>query len=167
MAIFLHLLLIVLSVLGMADAGYLSYEKLANVTPPCINAPGFDCGSVLNSPWAMLGPLPLPVWGLMFYTTFFVLSVLIFLFPSVPKFVKWFWRLLSFFGFLFSGYLMFIMFVLIGKLCIYCLLSALTCLSLFLVHTLYFWIVGRQSKSKIVASSSRHTRAYDDLDDEV
>lgn len=132
---------VMLSILGIADAGYITYEKFAGVIPKCI--PGFECGKVLNSPWSSIGPVPLSLLGLFFYFTVFVLASFVILeidihkvLPQLPAFLKKFttfdflW-MLTIFGFIFSLYLLFIMGVMIQGWCTYCLLSAATCTLLF------------------------------------
>lgn len=132
MKTFLSLLLVVLSLLGIMDASYLTYEKLAGVLPPC--GAGFDCGQVLNSQWASIGPIPLSALGLLFYATVFGLAVTHFL---ELKLAGWspllLLKYLTVFGFLFSLYLVSLMAFIIQAWCLYCLISAVISSSLFVV----------------------------------
>lgn len=137
---FTSLLIIFLTIVGIADAGYLSYQRMMGIIPPCI--PGFQCETVLRSPYANIGPIPLSVIGLFFYLVVFSVAVLVYLEKPLPL-----WlglrrkgataldalRALTTFGLFFSIYLMTLMAVIIDAWCTYCLISALTCASLFFV----------------------------------
>ncbi|NCO12570.1 MAG: dihydroorotate dehydrogenase (quinone) [Candidatus Pacebacteria bacterium CG_4_10_14_3_um_filter_34_15] len=146
MKIILSLLLIVLSIIGIADSSYITYEKIAGYTPDC--GAGFDCGTVLNSEWSSIGPIPLSLLGFVFYLTVFILSILNCLDFDLKKYLKnGFLKLTTIqelilaatiFGALFSGYLVFIMAFVIHAWCKYCLISAFTSLSLFIVSSTYY-----------------------------
>ncbi len=62
---------IILSFLGFLDATYLTIVHYKNVLPPCSIAHG--CEIVLTSKYAMLGPLPVALIGVLFYLTMIVL----------------------------------------------------------------------------------------------
>ena len=152
----LSMALIFLALLGIADAGYISYEKLRGVLPPCGN--GLDCGAVLNSPWANIGPVPLAAIGVVFYSWILLLTILNLLEISIKPIVNRLAKQLklekqnifrqltlhelllgsTIFGAGFSAYLVFIMAVPIGAWCRYCLLSAATCASLFVTMGVYY-----------------------------
>ena len=160
MKIFISLLFIILAVIGIADSGFITYEKLAGIVPEC--GAGFDCGAVLNSKWASIGPIPLAALGLFFYATVFTLAVLLFLEFDIQTLVKKYLKLaknniinqvttsellllVTTFGFLFSIYLVSIMAFLIGDWCKYCLISAGTSTSLFIVSLVYFLKIEKRS----------------------
>ena len=137
--IFLSLFIIVLSLVGLIDAGYLSFQRAAGIIPPCI--PGFQCETVLRSPYANIGPIPLSVLGLVYYGIVFVLAVLVYLEKPLPSFLgrlrragasaSDILRAVTIFGLFFSIYLLTLMAFIISAWCTYCLISALTCLLLF------------------------------------
>ncbi len=132
----LSLLVPVLALLGVLDASYITYEKFSGVIPPCL--PGFACAQVLQSPWASIGPVPLSLLGVLFYTTVLVVSSAVFLgfsqikIGEVPLSLTMLERLLTRFGALFSLYLVSIMAFLIQGWCLWCLISACICALLFL-----------------------------------
>lgn len=153
----LSLLLVALSIVGIADASYLTYEKIAGIVPPC--SPGFNCEAVLTSEWASIGPIPLSVFGILFYVSVFVLAVMQFLEVDIVKTVQKITKklglsksifsllntqeillLLTTFGLLFSAYLLFIMGVIIQSWCTYCLVSAGTSFLLWLTNTIRYQI---------------------------
>lgn len=147
MKTFLSVLLVILPILGIADASYLTYEKLSGRTPPC--TVGSDCGAVLNSPYATIGPIPLSALGLLFYSVFFILACANLLEINIgASFNKksLLSRLtiadlllpLSLFALIFSGFLVFLMGVVIGAWCQYCLLSALISTLIWITTMLYY-----------------------------
>lgn len=141
------LITIILSIVGMADAGYLTYEHFQGIVPPC--ADGFACDTVLSSEWASIGPVPISLLGFLFYVTMFLLSCFSFLKlePArevMKKLIKSDHPLaqlsnpdlaiaLSTFGFLFSIFLVSIMAFVLKAWCQYCLISAFTSTSIWLM----------------------------------
>jgi len=154
----LSLLLIVLSLFGIADASYLTYEKLSGRIPAC--GPGFDCGTVINSEWANIGPVPISVLGLFFYSTVFIFSLLhylekdlsglnkIFRFPYNFKPLNYLQVLVTFGG-LFSIYLVTIMGVILKAWCQYCLYSAIISSLLFVIVFLYTHLVEKKQPAML------------------
>ena len=82
----LSILLVFFALAGIADAGFITYEKIRGVLPPCGN--GLDCGAVLNSPWANIGPIPLAAVGVVFYTWVLLLAILNLLEVSIQPLVN-------------------------------------------------------------------------------
>ncbi len=152
MSILLNLILIILAILGVADSGYITYEKWANVPSICQNIPGFDCGAVLNSPWAYIGPIPLSVLGFLFYS--FILSVAVYHLITVRPnpLVKHLLLLSTSFGFLFSLFLVYLQAVVIGAFCLFCMISAGTSTLIFLTSIGFWW-----ERKKIDAANDDHT----------
>ena len=124
---------VVISLLGMLDASYISYYTLSGNLPPC--HPPFLCAEVLQSPWSHLAGIPLSLLGLLFYSSVFIVAILNYLQIqiAVPVFknIKNLLRAMTIFGFFFSLYLVTIMGFIIKGWCLYCIISAATCISLF------------------------------------
>lgn len=120
------LLLIVLSLIGIADASYITYEEFSGRVPPCIQLPMFDCNSVLQSAWSHLGPIPLSLFGIGFYGLVFVLAVYALIVPQPYRYVRHVLVLLGAWGFLFSAYLFYVQAFVLLAFCSFCLLSATT-----------------------------------------
>lgn len=157
------LLFIIFSIIGIADASFITYEKFAGIVPNC--GPGFDCGTVLNSKWSSIGPVPLSLLGLIFYTSVFVIATLLVLEVEINKPLNYYLEklkisknnifrklttaelllLVTTFGFGFSIYLVSIMAFVIMAWCKYCLISALTSTLLFITSITYFSQVLNQS----------------------
>lgn len=128
MKILIALAIVLVSFFGILDAGFLTYEKVRNIIPPCTQ--GFACGTVLESPYASIGPIPLSVLGLVFYSLVFILAVINFVEVRHLKFLGLklhthdLLLLLSIFGGLFSLYLIILMAFVLRAWCLYCLISA-------------------------------------------
>jgi uncharacterized membrane protein len=65
---------VLLSLIGLADAIYLTVEHLAGRTARCMVSTG--CSTVLASPYANIGGVPLATFGALAYFTVFSLSTL-------------------------------------------------------------------------------------------
>lgn len=141
----LNLLLVIASVIGIADASYLTWVKLNNIVAPC--SPFFKCETVLTSPWSSVGPVPLSLFGLLFYIVMLGLASTLLLERQTIKLFNRQFAISSLVlawgtaGALFSGYLVFIMGVVLQAWCLYCLISAINCLVLFtlalFLHRMY------------------------------
>lgn len=147
MQAFLSLILIVVSLLGLADASFISYEMANNLLPPC--GAGFDCASVLTSKYAHIGPISLSNLGVLYYLIVLGLSILHYVEFDLKRF-KLFktsaLRHLTIFdlllvaatgGFFFSMYLVTLMAFIIKSWCVYCLVSAGTSVTLFILSQIY------------------------------
>ena len=112
---------LLLVVIGIVIAGYLSYLKLAEAPAVCVEAGPFDCNVVLNSQYSELAGVPIAYLG-------FVVYAILFLTLSLEKRVallrEW-GRLLAFgiglFAWLFSMWLVYVQAALLQSLCPWCL----------------------------------------------
>ena len=149
----LSLLIVVLSILGIADASYLTYEKFSGKIPVC--GPGFDCGTVLNSPYSNIGPIPLSALGLVYYGILFTFGILHYVEFDLKRLNKalrlpfnfkplHYLQLISTFGILFSGYLVFLMGVIIQAWCQYCMYSAIISATIWLLMVAYTHLVEKE-----------------------
>lgn len=146
------LLLVVLAMIGIADAGYISYEEIRGITPTC--SPGFSCAQVLDSPYAKIGPIPIAYLGLIYYLISFALAVGWVLELKLPQALRKRWPKLDWpeiltlttaFGFAFSLYLVLLMAVIIKGWCQYCLISAVNSSLLFLLICYYNLMLKKES----------------------
>jgi dihydroorotate dehydrogenase subfamily 2 len=126
----LYLLLVIMALVGVMDAGYLTYEKLANVIPPCSIGIFADCGKVLGSSYAMVLGVPLAMIGLVFYAIEFVMATGWFL--TRKKEFAFGLLITTTGGLLGSIYFVFLQLVIIKAICQYCMVSALVSLLLFI-----------------------------------
>lgn len=123
-------LFIVLSVLGIADAGYLTYKHTRK--QPLICPIGDNCSVVTESRWSHLFGVRTEVLGLLYYSALLIAILGVFSIPSLNG------RLIALLpwatgvGGVFSLFLVSLQAFVIKKYCFYCLLSALISFLLFL-----------------------------------
>jgi len=118
----------VIALIGLGDSIYLTAHHYTAEPVPCSLIEG--CESVLTSAYAEFAGLPLALYGAIAYFAAFSLAVLA-AFGDTRM-----WRLFAVLAFLmaaFSGYLIYVQGALIGAFCQFCLLSALTSFTLFVI----------------------------------
>ncbi len=130
------ILLISLALIGIIDASYLTYTHFVPSLLPC-PANGFiDCGKVTGSPYSEILGIPIAAFGVLFYVVVLVLLLAIKAKRSLNA--KKLLVLFSWAGFAFSIYLVYLQLVVIGAVCIYCMLSAVTSTLIFFVTNIEF-----------------------------
>jgi uncharacterized membrane protein len=123
------ILLALLDGVGLAIAGYLSFVELRNEAPSCAIAKG--CEIVANSPYSRINGIPVAVFGVLLSIALLVLAL------------AW-WRTnrpglllahysLSFVGVAFEGYFTYLELFVIGAVCMWCALYAVSLLLRFLL----------------------------------
>jgi uncharacterized membrane protein len=108
----------ILGFFGFLDSLYLTILHYRNVIPPCTI---HGCETVLTSVYSMIGPFPLALFGVLFYLTVIIVSLLIVV-EGRRQFLKFF-HFAVLVGFLVSVVLFFVQFSIIKSFCQYCLLS--------------------------------------------
>lgn len=122
--------LIAAALVGLGDTLYLSYYHIIGAIPGCIILNG--CDKVLTSPYSTPFGVPFAYIGLVFYVYMLAAVVLLAIEPE-SKALRGGVLLYTAIGLLFSiGFELFQFFV-IGALCMYCAISALVTLALFVV----------------------------------
>lgn len=122
-----------LAVVGVGISAYLSYVKLADKEVICAATETIDCGAVQNSIYSSILGIPIAILGLGAY-----LSILgIFALEDRIGFLGEYGRVMLFsmtlFGTVYSGYLTYIEGFVLNKWCMWCVASAITMVSLFVV----------------------------------
>ena len=116
----LVVIFLLVAFVGFADAVYLAASHYLGSLPVCTVIDG--CDEVALSEWSTIGPVPVALLGTIFYVLMMGWAVLwldlrrsgmfrFMPFVTVP-------------GFLFSGWLVYLMFFVIEALCLFCLISA-------------------------------------------
>jgi len=131
----LHKLSLVLSIIGLLNAAYLSWTKLVNTTIYC--GPGSSaCDAVSNSIYGQIMGVPVAYLGFMSYLAILALLLLEnrseFMQNNGPIAVFG----LALIGTLFSGYLQYASIFLLQEVCPYCVVNALVMLTLLIVSIL-------------------------------
>lgn len=121
--------LIALSLVGVADTLYLSYNEFLNTTPSCLLE---GCDVVLAHPLSEFLGIPLAYWGLVYYVYMLGLAILLAMDPH-SKALKRGMLLYTGVGLLSSASFIYIQAVIIGAFCQYCVLSAIVTVGLFSV----------------------------------
>ena len=130
-----YVLAAVLSLLGLADALYLTIEHLTGQTVRCTILSG--CSEVLSSQYAVVGGMPLAAVGAAAYFTVFSLAVLaLFGYRIAGKILT----PLVIAMFFVSAWLFYLQAFVIRQFCQYCLISAAitTCLLVIILSLRWF-----------------------------
>ncbi|MCY4146343.1 MAG: vitamin K epoxide reductase family protein [Chloroflexi bacterium] len=122
---------ILLVVVGLVVAAYLSYLKLTDLAAVCVEAAAFDCNVVLNSRYSELAGIPIAYLGFGVYA---IIGALL-LMETRVVFLRENGSLLMFglglFAWLFSMWLVYVQVVLLQALCPWCLAHELNFTILF------------------------------------
>jgi len=118
----------VVALVGLGDSIYLTVHKYTGEQLPCGLTGG--CDNVLSSSYAELAGIPLAVWGALAYFVAFSLAIL----AAYGNRLMWkLFGLQTTFMAAFSLYLIFVQKYYIHDFCQYCLLSAATSVTLFII----------------------------------
>lgn len=138
----LPILATLVALAGLADAIYLTVHHYTATPVPCGVA--FDCEMVLTSPYAEIAGIPLAAFGALAYFAAFSLALL------TAFGDRRMWKL---FGVqvtlmaVFSGWLIYVQAALIGAFCQFCLISAATTLTLFVIYIVSIFAKPRPSRA--------------------
>jgi uncharacterized membrane protein len=131
----IDLIAIIVSLLGLLDAGYLSYSKLKSIDLVCTKAIG-DCNSVNASQWSTLAGIPIAYLGMASFAALLFLT----LFGKKIKFITpttdYLYFFITLIGFLFSAYLTYIEAFILKTFCQWCVVSALMMTILFSISVI-------------------------------
>ena len=119
----------IVALIGLADSIYLTVHHYTNEPVPCSLIEG--CESVLTSPYAEIGGIPLAAFGAVAYFIAFSLALL----ATFGDNRMWMLFGLQAIGMAaFSVWLIYVQAVYIGAFCQFCLLSAATSFTLYLLY---------------------------------
>lgn len=126
-------------IVGLLVTSYLSYLKYTSVPAVCVAGSVFNCGAVLNSAYSIFMGIPIAYLGLLMYFTL----ALILLFERRIPFLQEYSKILMFgiglFAWMFSMYLVYLQFVVLGSLCQWCLTHEANMTILFLMLCVRLW----------------------------
>src|ERR1035437_3774679 len=121
----------ILGFFGFLDSLYLTILHYRNIVPPCTI---HGCELVLTSTYSMIGPIPLALFGVIFYIAVILVCLLV-LIEGKKQFLKFF-HFAVLVGFLFSVVLFLIQALIIKSFCQYCLLSEVIATGLLILSLL-------------------------------
>ncbi len=111
---------VVIAIVGFADAVYLTASHYLGGVPTCTVIEG--CDEVALSEYATIGPVPVALMGVLFYTLMLVSGVA---WLDIRKAAVFYYLpFVTVPAFFFSLWLVYLMFFVIEALCIFCLVSA-------------------------------------------
>ena len=135
----LYVAVAIVSVVGLADATYLTVQALTGETLSCGGSP--DCFRVLGSSYAKVGGIPVAMLGALAYFSVFTFATFAaFGYARAPKFLA----LMVGMMFLATLWLLYVQAFLLHAYCRYCLFSAATT---FLIAGLLIAVPPSQSRS--------------------
>lgn len=132
----------IVALVGLGDAVYLTVHHYTAEAVPC--GADFDCGAVLNSAYAEIAGIPLAAFGAAAYFMAFSLALL----TAFGRPSLW-----TFFGIqtilmaAFSAWLIYVQYALIHAWCQYCLISAATTFTLYLIYLISRFLSAPDIKS--------------------
>ena len=124
----IFIVLTVLSLIGFFDSAYLTAEHYTGNIPPCFIATG--CETVTTSAYSVVAGIPVALAGSIYYFVLFFLTIG--LLSGAKNNLKWI-SILSGFGFLASVYFVSLQLFVIKAICTYCMISAITTTTIFLL----------------------------------
>ena len=126
---------VVIAFIGFADAVYLTASHYIGALPTCTIIEG--CDEVALSEYSTIGPVPVALFGVLFYTVMLVAGIM---WLDVRKSILF--RYLPFItvpAFFFSVWLVYLMIFVIEAICVYCFVSAGTT-TLLMLLSIYFYV---------------------------
>jgi len=137
------LLFIGIALIGIANGIYLSILKLSNNSQMCIKGLG-DCWTVNTSRYSEIYGIPIAILGTLAFITLLVLALLDGRTPFWSNYGLYFIFGVTLVGTLYSAYLTYLELDIIRAICPFCVLSAISMLSLFFLTV--YRLVKRQAE---------------------
>ena len=131
---------IVVSLIGFLDATYLTTKHYLR-TP--INCSVFNgCEEVTTSKYSTVAGIPVALLGAIYYLTIFILGIAYV--DTKKEALAYFAARLTLIGFIVSLWLVYLQFFVLHALCLYCLVSAVTSTTLFVLG---FFVLRLKNKT--------------------
>lgn len=134
----LKITITIVALLGLLDAIYLTIIKFSNNKALCLEGIG-DCWSVNNSRYSEWNGIPISIFGILAY----MIILLILFFENKNKLLQNYGNILvigiSISGFLMSIYLTYLQFAVIKAVCPFCIISAMTMTTVFLLSLINYF----------------------------
>jgi len=134
----LRKIILIIAFLGLSDAIYLLIIKLSSNKALCVPGLG-DCWSVNNSIYSEWNGIPISVFGMLAYVSIILLLTLLNRVSFLKNFNHIFVLGISLIGFIFSIYLTYLQIAVIKAICPFCIISAITMTTVFVLSIFYFF----------------------------
>jgi len=125
----LSVIIAAIAIIGLIDAGFLTYKHYAAAAIPLTCSTAFACNEVTTSSYSIFWGLPVSIYGMLFYIATIALLILSRRWRAAIYWLVFF----SAVGFLFSLRFVYIQFFVLQATCPYCLLSAAISLVIFIL----------------------------------
>jgi uncharacterized membrane protein len=122
-------LFLILSIIGVLDASYLTWSHFQGGDVGCFLVEG--CNVVLESGYALIFGIPVSLLGLMYYSLIFI-GIIFYNFSRKASLIKNI-SIFTVVGFLASIWFLYLQAFILKEYCSYCLVSALASILLFLL----------------------------------
>lgn len=132
---------IVIALIGFLDAVFLTTKHYTGQEVTCTLTGG--CNDVLTSQYAMMLGLPTSLWGALYYFTILLAALLYLNYKN--NIISYYLNYVTIIGLLMSAYLVYLQLFIIHSICPYCMLSALTSTTLFIL-SLTNLIINKERK---------------------
>ncbi len=143
-------LIFLLSILGILISLYLLEKYITGEHIACGPKSGsFDCDAVRSSAYSSVGGIPLPFFGLVFYLLIFILSFLKTILVSKEILLNYLLIISAAVGLLVSGYLLYLELYVIHAICLWCTISGLISLSIFILTLCLKFLNSSGTPSKV------------------
>jgi uncharacterized membrane protein len=131
--------MLILSIIGIADAAYVAHGNYAGAQLWCPIIDG--CNAVINSPYSRVFGMPMSYFGFIYYLFMFGLAARLAYEPAANS-VRFRAVLYAALGAISSAYFIYLQLGLIAAICSYCLISAVTSV-LLLFAALWHFLASR------------------------
>jgi uncharacterized membrane protein len=127
--------MLILSIIGIADAAYVAHGNYAGAQLWCPIIDG--CNAVINSPYSRVFGMPMSYFGFIYYLFMFGLAARLACEPAANS-VRFRAVLYAALGAISSAYFIYLQLGLIAAICSYCLISAVTSVLLLFAAVWHF-----------------------------
>ena len=127
--------LIVLSLLGLANAAHIAWKRKRDMPLSCPLKQ--DCNAVIHSEWSRIFFIKNDTLGIIFYAIVVVIGFALFIFASAT--VLYSLVILSTFAFLFSIFLIYLQGYVLRNYCFHCLISSVLTTLVFVNSVVLFY----------------------------
>lgn len=148
----LKIILIIIASIGLVDAGYLTVKHYQKSSVLCTISG--SCEKVLNSDYSVIFGVPVAALGLFFYLIVLIFAVHMLTQKTFSKLIL----LWSTAGLLMTLYLLSIQAFVLNAWCQYCVLSAITATTIFMISWTLFFIIKHMNKKENKEKATNHNK---------
>ncbi|HEX3054482.1 MAG TPA: vitamin K epoxide reductase family protein [Aggregatilineaceae bacterium] len=131
--------MVVLAIVGIFVAGYLSWAEVTGNNTACLNTGAVNCEAVQTSAYSKTLGIPVAVLGLLGYIAILGTVLMEDQLPILAQYGKTLVVVFGLFGVMFSVYLSLIEGTVLDKWCQWCVISAILISILFIIGSVRLW----------------------------